>query len=114
MSGPVNGKKEVCPWDSQDSIMSCIDELGSISMAYRLSKPLTLVASLLNFCEKASLRLCAGSVELRREAATGDVHHWQAKQAQVGPGQSSSEATFDSRICSLPHMSKTDSRCFDN
>lgn len=48
---------------SPDSIISCKLELGSISIAYRLSKPLTLVASLPNFWEKASDRLCAGSVD---------------------------------------------------
>eukprot|EP00128_Syssomonas_multiformis_P017429 Colp12_sorted_trinity150504_noHs@7695 len=37
---------------------------GSISMANKLSKPLTLVGSLVNFCVNASLRLCAGSVEI--------------------------------------------------
>ena len=40
--------------------------LGSISMALRLSKPLTSRASLPNFWLKASDRLCAGSVEMRR------------------------------------------------
>lgn len=37
--------------------MSCMDALGSISIAKRLSNPLTLVASLPNFWEKASERL---------------------------------------------------------
>ena len=37
--------------------------VGSISIANRLSKPLTFVASLENFCPNASERLCAGSVD---------------------------------------------------
>lgn len=40
--------------------------LGSISMALRFSKPSTKRASLPNFWLKASLRLCAGSVEMSR------------------------------------------------
>lgn len=47
----------------QFSIISCKLPFGSISIAYKLSKPFTLVASLLNFWEKASERLCAGSVD---------------------------------------------------
>jgi hypothetical protein len=43
--------------DSQDSIISCKLPFGSISIAYRLSNPLTLVASLPNFWENASERL---------------------------------------------------------
>ena len=33
-------------------------------MAKRLSKPVTGLGVLVNFCRKASLRLCAGSVEM--------------------------------------------------
>lgn len=40
-----------------DSIISCRLPLGSISIAYRLSNPLTFVASLPNFCENASDKL---------------------------------------------------------
>ena len=40
--------------------------LGSISIALKFVKPLMRRASLPNFCEKASERLCAGSVEMRR------------------------------------------------
>jgi hypothetical protein len=43
--------------DVHDSIISCRLPLGSISIANRLSKPLTFVASLPNFCENASDRL---------------------------------------------------------
>lgn len=50
----------------QPSTRSFIDAVGSISIAERFVKPLTRVASLPNFWEKASERLCAGSVELRR------------------------------------------------
>ncbi len=39
------------------STISCMALVGSISMAYRLSKPFTLVASFENFCPKASERL---------------------------------------------------------
>ena len=41
-----------------------MEAVGSISIALRLVKPFTLVASLPNFCEKASERLWAGSVDL--------------------------------------------------
>ncbi|SRR5258706_6062403 len=44
-------------------IISWREDVESISIAYKLSKPLTLVASLLNFWPKASDRLCAGSVD---------------------------------------------------
>lgn len=37
--------------------MSCIEALGSISIALRFVKPFTRVASLPNFWEKASERL---------------------------------------------------------
>lgn len=40
--------------------------VGSISIAKRLSKPFTFVASLENFCPNASERLCAGSVDCVR------------------------------------------------
>ena len=49
--------------DVQFSIISCKLPFGSISIAKRLSKPFTFVASLPNFCEKASERLWAGSVD---------------------------------------------------
>lgn len=48
---------------SHCSTISCIALVGSISMAYRLLKPLTFVASLENFWPNASDRLCAGSVD---------------------------------------------------
>jgi len=58
---------------SSSAAPSCMDRWNefmsssaSISMQYRLSKPCTRVGSLPNFCEKASERLCAGSVETRR------------------------------------------------
>jgi hypothetical protein len=35
-------------------------------MAYKFVNPSTNVASLLNFCPKASLRLCAGSVDISK------------------------------------------------
>lgn len=61
---------------------SCMLPLGSISMALRFSKPLTRRASLPNFCEKASDRLCAGSVEMssteRRTLAS-----WMASEHDV-------------------------------
>jgi hypothetical protein len=53
--------------DIQLSIISCKLPLGSISIANRLSNPFTLVASLPNFCENASDRLCAGSVDCGRQ-----------------------------------------------
>lgn len=37
-----------------------------ITIAYRLSKPFTSVASLENFWPKASDKLCAGSVEISK------------------------------------------------
>jgi len=49
--------------DVQDSIISCKLPLGSISIANRLSNPFTFVASLPNFWENASDKLCAGSVD---------------------------------------------------
>ena len=62
--------------------MSCRPALGSISMALRLVKPSMRRASLPNFCEKASDRLCAGSVEisstLRRTLAS-----WMASEHDV-------------------------------
>jgi hypothetical protein len=45
------------------STISWIALVGSISIADKLSNPLTFVASLENFCPKASDRLCAGSVD---------------------------------------------------
>ena len=44
---------------------SCILPFGSISMALRFVKPSISLASFPNFCEKASDKLCAGSVEMR-------------------------------------------------
>lgn len=44
------------------STISWIELEGSISIADRLSKPFTFVASLENFWPNASDRLCAGSV----------------------------------------------------
>lgn len=35
-----------------------------LTMAKRLVKPVTAEGVLVNFCRKASLRLCAGSVEM--------------------------------------------------
>lgn len=49
--------------DSQASIISCKLPFGSISIANRFSNPFTFVASFPNFWEKASDRLCAGSVD---------------------------------------------------
>lgn len=61
---------------------SCMLPLGSISMALRLSKPLTRRASLPNFCEKASERLWAGSVEMSRtERRT--LASWMASEHDV-------------------------------
>ena len=59
--------------DVQFSIISCKLPFGSISIANRLSNPLTLVASLLNFWEKASERLCAGSVDCACQLGRGCV-----------------------------------------
>mmetsp|Transcript_19645 Transcript_19645/g.56317 ORF Transcript_19645/g.56317 Transcript_19645/m.56317 type:complete len:266 (-) Transcript_19645:783-1580(-) len=46
---------------SRNSAFSWYDE--SISMAWRLSNPSMSVGVLVNFCVKASLKLCAGSVD---------------------------------------------------
>lgn len=45
------------------STISWIALVGSISIANRLSNPLTFVASFENFWPKASDKLCAGSVD---------------------------------------------------
>ena len=37
-----------------------------VTIAKRLSKPVIGLGVLVNFCRKASLRLCAGSVEIMR------------------------------------------------
>lgn len=50
-------------WPLHCSTISWIALVGSISIAYRFSKPLTLVASFENFWPKASDRLWAGSVD---------------------------------------------------
>jgi hypothetical protein len=56
--------------------------LGSISMALRFVKPSTSLASLPNFCENASERLCAGSVEINRtERRT--LASWMAREHDV-------------------------------
>ena len=40
--------------------------IGTVTIAKRFSKPVTGLGVLVNFCRKASLRLCAGSVEMMR------------------------------------------------
>jgi hypothetical protein len=59
--------------DVQDSIISCKLPLGSISIANRLSNPLTFVASFPNFWENASDRLCAGSVDYLSALSEGSI-----------------------------------------
>src|SRR5271168_2356309 len=44
-----NNKQGMEEEDAHASIISLMDPLGSISIAYRLSNPFTFVASLLNF-----------------------------------------------------------------
>jgi hypothetical protein len=56
--------------------------LGSISMALRLVKPLISRASFPNFCEKASERLCAGSVEMR-STERRTLASWMASEQEV-------------------------------
>ena len=92
-------------WKSDDegcllhcSTISWITLVGSISIAYRLSNPFTLVASLENFWPKASERLCAGSVDCgcavnrqslfarsgqegRRTMSRTDSRHWASWMA---------------------------------
>ena len=85
---------------SPASTMSCIDALGSISIADRFVNPLTFVASLPNFCENASERLCAGSVELISGASVVS----RAKLSQQGEtpaGRDSHEQHRLSNLCEL-------------
>jgi len=44
--------------------ISSVSIFGSISIAYKLLKFLTSVGDFVNFWENASLRLCAGSVDI--------------------------------------------------
>lgn len=69
------------------SIRSCIELLGSISIALRLVKPVTGVASLPNFCEKASERLCAGSVELGPGGGGGKLQSRARRRGGEGAGR---------------------------
>ena len=61
---------------------SCMLPLGSISMALRFVKPSMSLASLPNFWLKASLRLCAGSVEMRRTDLRTRAS-WMAREQEV-------------------------------
>ena len=75
---PAAGPSPSSAWP----INSCILPFGSISIALRLVKPSTSLASLPNFCEKASERLCAGSVEIRRTDRR-TLASWMAREQEV-------------------------------
>lgn len=83
--------------------MSCMLALGSISIANKLLNPFTLLASLPNFCENASDKLCAGSVELRVDSSRSGT----GASRGAGAGGEVQQEAAEGRGA---HIRRTDSR----